>query len=369
MDISIFIPVYRESNQLAGMLNQLCSQDVSKEIFVTVDEPTPEFSEEIKRLDTEEIRLVVNEERKGKANALNDAFKASSGKVLLFLDSDVQITADPDFLKKIIMEMQMTDVLDIKKRVKKEKSFLSKMAYYEYFTYNVSAWLSSKYMKQCPAVNGAAFAIKRETFEKLGGFHKVVAEDIDLSTRVFLQDGTCTYTAEVEVKNVVYGDWNKWFKQRRRWAIGQALWTLAWYRELAKKFVKKPQVFLPGLFFLYPSIAIFFASAIVPSDWMYSSILFFSLFLSMKFNIMLPVFLVSLTTANMLKIITISLFGFALTALTFYGLSRKLGFKEMKLHEFFVYYFFYSSVWIALQVIGFVQVIALRKKTAPGWRT
>jgi cellulose synthase/poly-beta-1,6-N-acetylglucosamine synthase-like glycosyltransferase len=351
------------------MLNELCSQNVSKEIFVTVDEPTEEFSEEIKRLDAEEIKLVVNDERRGKANALNDAVKSSSGKVLLFLDSDIQITPDPDFLKKIIMEMQMADVLDIKKRVKKEKSFLSKMAYYDYFTYNVSAWLSSKYMKQCPAVNGAAFAIKRETFEKLGGFHKVVAEDIDLSTRAFLQDYTCAYAADVEVKNVVYGDWERWFRQRRRWAIGQALWAVDWYRDLAKKFVKKPQVFLPGLFFLYPSIAIFFASAVMPSHWMYSSLLFFSLFLSMKFNIMLPVFLVSLGTASLLKIAIISLSGFALTALTFYGLSRKLGFREMKLHEFFVYYFFYSTIWITLQAIGFVQVIVFRRKSGPGWKT
>ena len=135
------------------------------------------------------------------------------------------------------------------------------MAYYEYFTFNVSAWLSSKFMHKCPAVNGAAFAIKRETFEKVGGFHKVIAEDIDLATRAFLQDSSFAYTTDVEVKNVVFSDWGKWFKQRRRWSIGQARWTVDWYQDLIKKFVKKPQVFLPSLFFLYPSLAVFFLSA------------------------------------------------------------------------------------------------------------
>ena len=100
------------------------------------------------------------------------------------------------------------------------------MAYYEYFTYNVSAWLSSKYLHKCPAVNGAAFAIKRETFEKVGGFHRVIAEDIDLATRAFLQDSSFAYSTDVEVKNVVYSDWGKWFNQRRRWAIGQASWLV-----------------------------------------------------------------------------------------------------------------------------------------------
>jgi len=186
VDISIFIPVYKESNQLASMLNELNSQNVTKEIFVTVDEPTDDFSERIKHLEKENIKFIVNKERIGKANALNNTMKLSSGKVLLFLDSDVEIKKDPDYLRKIIMEMQHADVLDIKKKVSKGKSFLSKMAYYEYFTFNISAWLASRYMHKCPAVNGAAFAIKRETFEKVGGFHKVVAEDIDIATRAFM---------------------------------------------------------------------------------------------------------------------------------------------------------------------------------------
>ena len=369
VDISIFIPVYKESNQLPSMLNELNSQNVSKEIFVTIDAPTEEFTQKIKNLENENIKFIINKERIGKANAVNSTVKLSCGKVLLFLDSDVQISSDTDFLRKIIMETQTSDIVDIKKRVLKGKSLLSKMAYYEYFTYNVSAWLSSKYLHKCPAVNGAAFAIKRETFEKVGGFHKVIAEDIDLATRAFLEDSSFSYVYDVEVKNVVYSDWRKWFTQRRRWAIGQASWLVCWYRDLAKKFLKKPQVFLPGLFFLYPSVAIFFLSAVMPSLWMYNSLLVFSLFLSVKFNIMLPVFLVSLGTANLIKILTISLSGFAITAAVFYGFSRKIGFREMKLHEFFVYYFVYSSIWMAIIIIGSIQVIAFRKKTAPGWIT
>ena len=349
------------------MLKELSSQNVEKEIFVTVDEPTEEFSQELNNIEDKNVKVIINKDRLGKANALNTTVKLSSAKALLFLDSDVQISPDQDFLRKIIMELQQADILDIKKKVSKDNSFLSKMAYYEYFTFNVSAWLSSHYMHKCPAVNGAAFAIKRETFDKIGGFHRVIAEDIDLAIRAFLKDSSFAYTADVEVKNVVFSEWKKWLKQRRRWSIGQARWTVDWYQDLIKKFIKKPQVLLPSLFFLYPSLAVFFLSATVPSGWMYNSLLFCSLFLSVKFNIMLPVFLVSLSTANLIKIIVISLSGFAFTAATFYGFSRKLGFKEMKIHELFVYYFFYSNLWFAIQIIGYIQVIVFRKKIAPGW--
>ena len=366
-DISIFIPVYKESDQLGNTVDRLVSQNIDKEIFVTVDEPTPEFLEETKKLEGK-VQFIFNKERMGKANALNSTVKLSSGKALLFLDSDVQVSDDPDFLKKIVMELQHADVLDIKKRVIKGKSFLSKMAYYEYFTFNISAWLASRFMHKCPAVNGAAFAIKRKTFEKVNGFHKVVAEDIDIATRAFMENSSFAYTADVEVKNVVHSEWGKWFRQRRRWAIGQALWLKTWYLELARKFFKKPQVFLPGLFFLYPSVAIFLLSAIVPSLWMYNSLLVFSLFLSVKFNIVLPIFLVSLAMADVIKTVIVSLSSFAITATVFYAFSRKLGFP-IKFHELLAYYFFYSTVWMVIIIAGHIQVIAFRKKVAPDWRT
>jgi cellulose synthase/poly-beta-1,6-N-acetylglucosamine synthase-like glycosyltransferase len=266
------------------------------------------------------------------------------------------------------MEMQHTDILDIKKRVTRDQSFLSKMTYYEYLTFNISAWLASRFMHKCPAVNGAAFAIKREMFEKVHGFRKVVAEDIDLATRAFLENSSFAYTTDVEVKNEVHSDWRKWLTQRRRWSIGQALWLKDWYKQLARRFIKKPQVFLPSLFFLYPSVAVFFLSAVVPSLWMYNSLLVVSLFLSVKFNIALPLFLLSLATADALKILLISMSGFAFTAAVFYGFSRKLGF-QIKLHELFVYYFFYSSIWMIIIVVGHIQVFAFGKKAGPGWKT
>ena len=191
------------------MLDILCPQNVSKEIFVTVDEPTEEFSQKIQQLQRENVTFITNKERIGKANALNSTVQLSTGKVLLFLDADVGLPDDPDYLRKIVMDMEHTDILDIKKRVTKDKSFLSRMAYYEYLTFNMSAWLSSKFMHKCPAVNGAAFAIRREMFEKVHGFRTVVAEDIDIATRAFLAEGRFAYSSEVEVKNVVHSDWRQ----------------------------------------------------------------------------------------------------------------------------------------------------------------
>ncbi len=363
-EVSIFIPVFKQSEHLPNLLEKLERQAVSKEIIVTADEPTPDFLEKIKPFN--DVTLLVNEKRVGKANALNNSISHSTGKVLVFLDSDIELADDTCFLAKIVEKMKTVDVLDIKKKVERN-SFLAKMAYYEYFTFNISSWIASHYLQKCPATNGAAFAIKRETFEEVGGFHKVVAEDIDIATRAFLNDHSFAYTSDVEVRNVVFSNWKSWFRQRERWAVGQALWLKDHYRALFNKCIGKPQIFLPAVFFLYPPLISFSLSLLLPSSWVYDMFTMFSWFVSTKFGTVLPIFLVWIPTIDLLKGILIALSSFAVTSVLFYRFSKKLGF-EFKLHEVFVYYFFYSVIWIAVILVGYFEVLILRRTSAPNWK-
>ena len=364
-DVSVFIPVFQESQQLRHLLDKLVKQDVSKEIIVTVDEPKRGFFKETSQFN--DVKFIVNKKRIGKANALNNSVKESSGETLVFLDSDIDLPDDLSFLRKILERMKNIDVLDIKKKVQRN-SFLSKMAYYEYFTFNISSWIASKYLRKCPATNGAAFAIKREVFDEVGGFKKVVAEDIDIATRAFLNGHSFAYTADVEVKNIVCSDWKSWFRQRERWAVGQALWLKDYYKGLFRKCAAKPQIFLPALFFLYPPLISFSLTFLLPSSWVYDLLTVFSWFVSTKLSTVLPIFLISIPTADILKSVLIALSSFAVTAVLFYRFSKKLGF-EFKLHEVFVYYFFYSVLWIAVIFIGYFQVLVLGKHSAPNWKT
>jgi cellulose synthase/poly-beta-1,6-N-acetylglucosamine synthase-like glycosyltransferase len=364
-DISVFIPVLKQSEYLSKLLDRLTEQDVSKEIIVTIDEPEVRFLEELKRF--KNVKFIVNNKRLGKANALNDAVKQSSCKVLVFLDSDIALSDDSEFLSKVQEKMKDADVLDIKKKVERT-SFISKMAYYEYFTFNIGSWLASRYLRKCPAANGAAFAIKRETFDEVGGFNKVVAEDLEIATRAFLKDHSFAYASDIEVKNIVHSSWKSWFTQRERWAVGQALWLKDYYKKLFRKCIVKPQIFLSAVFFLYPPLVSFFLNFMLPSAWLNDLFTVISWLASTRFNTVLPIFLMSIPTADILKSVLIALSSFAVTAILFYRFSKKLGF-EFKLHEVFVYYFFYSVLWIAVIFVGYFQVLVLGKKSAPDWKT
>ena len=341
-------------------------QSADKEIIVTIDSPSKGLPETIKQFAG--VKFIVNNERVGKAKALNESVKQSSGKVLLFLDADIELLNDRYFLQKIVEKMRYTDVLDIKKKVANKDSFLSKMAYYEYLTFNVSSWLASEHLQKWLNFNGAAFAMKRTTFESMRGFRKVVAEDLDMATRAFLSDQSFAYTKDVEVSNVVHSNWSNWYRQRRRWAIGQALWLKDFYKDLFKKCTRNPQIFLPATVFLCPPLVSFFIAVILPSVWMQDALMMASWVLSTKLNTVLPIFFFSLTTADLLKSLLISMSSFGVTAALYYRFSRKLGF-EMKIHELFVYYFFYSVLWGAIIILGNFEVFVLRRKSAPDWKT
>ncbi len=359
-EISIFIPVYKESKLLPKILNALINQRVDKEIFVIIDEPT-QYSLDISKKFGKKIKFIINKKRIGKANALNNAVKLSSSEILLFLDADIEIPNDSNFLKKIIEEMKDADVLDIKKEVVKN-SFLSKITYYEYVGFNIGCWLAARFIKKCPSVNGAAFAMKRDVFNSIKGFRRVVSEDLDIAMRAFLKNYKFKYTKKVKVYNHVHSNWKNWIVQRRRWSTGVALWFKEWYKDLLKSCAKEPQIFIPALFFIFPSLAIILINFLIPNMIIYKIISVFLLFLLIKFNFALPILLFTTLGINLLKSLLASILSFLSFSILFFIFSKKLEFK-FKIHEFFFYYFFYSLVTLLFIITFIIKVWVFNKKS------
>lgn len=363
--ISVLIPVYKESKLLEKLLTELVSQTVEKEIFVIIDEPTEESLKISKKFE-KEVKFILNKKRFGKASALNKAAKLSSGKILLFLDDDIELQKDQKFLEKIIEEMEDIDFLDIKKEVVRD-SFLSKMAYFEYAGISIGSWLISGVIKKCPSINGSAFAMRRNVFNSLKGFRKVMCEDIDIAMRGFLKNYRFKYTKKVEVHNHVHSNWRNLMVQRKRWSIGTALWFKEWHRELLKNTVKQPQIYMPTLFFLFPSLILLILNFLVPVPLMYKLSYLFLLVIAVKFNFVAPILLFTTLGIDVFRYLFISLVSFLSFSVLFFILSRKLGFK-FKIHEFFVYYFFYSLLVLLIMIVGLIKVFVFKRKLVSDWK-
>lgn len=353
--ISVFIPVYRDSDLLEELLEGLVNDSYqNREIFVIIDEPTADAYRVIERF-RDKVHFILNDCRRGKVEALNEAVRASSGEILVFLDADVRLGECRNFLRTIALEMDGTDILDIKKKIIKD-SFLSRMVYYEFVGSNFSSFLYSKLVQKCFAVGGMAFAIKRETFEEVDGFAKVVSEDFDLAARAFFRNKRFKFTSKAEVYTKAPSKWRSWLAQRKRWGIGTGLWIKTHGGKVVRYIVRYPYIAFPCFLMLFPTVALMLFNHICS---LFPDVQLFNLIpraLASQLNLTNVPMLPPSITSILFTTLTNFFLGFIMFSIIFYTASRKLKFR-FSFAEFIAYYFFYQPISFLVLFAGIIAGI------------
>jgi len=365
--ISVLVPVFRESTLLEGLLTDILKDPYpSKEVLVVIDEPTDTSLNVVAKFKNR-IVFTLNEERVGKVKALNEALSYSSGNILLFLDSDVQLqAAEAGFLEILEKEMEEIDILDIKKSTIR-CSVLEKLVGYEYLGSSLVSWFFSKHVGKTLGLNGAAFAIRREAFERLGGFRRTIVDDFDLATRSFVENMSFKYTDRLSVSIKPQPGWSGWLKQRRRWGIATGVWLKDYYGLLARVWIKKPQVMLPSLLLMMPSLLLFLFNLMLP-DTLYLNILTLILSIVSRQPSFIPVS-IFLTTFGVLALrnsIT-SAIAFASLSCIFYLAAKRLGYHFNPI-EFLGYCLIYSPLSLLMNIVGIFRVFTNRDMIDLDWK-
>jgi len=367
--ISVFIPVYRESELLESLIKRILEDPYEdKEIFVVIDEPTREslrLTESFKG----KVDFILNGKRKGKVNALNEAVKKSSGEVLLFLDSDLRIDPNSEkFLEVIVEELEEADLVDIKKEVIRE-SLKARLVSYDYLGFNIASWILSKTLKKCIGLNGAAFAIKRSAFEALGGFSRVVSEDLDTGIRAFLKGLRFKYLKEIEVQVKAPSSWSEWFKQRRRWGIGIALWLKDNFKVLVRAVREYPTILLPSLLLVFPSLPLLLTSLIIPDELYIKALYIPLLLLSAHFSLLLPPIAFTSTTLFLIRNLFLSVGSLGAYSCVYYLLAQRIKYTFNPL-EFTLFYLIYSTLWLTIVIASIIRVCVLKQEDLNiDWKT
>jgi cellulose synthase/poly-beta-1,6-N-acetylglucosamine synthase-like glycosyltransferase len=350
--ISVFIPVYKGSDLLESLLEELtnCTYE-NREIFVAMDEPDEKSFEVVKKY-WGKVNFLLSGKRRGKVEALNSAIKISSGEILVFLDSDVQL-AGRDLLELIEREMAEAEILDFKKEII-NGSFISRMVSYEFLSSNIVSYLYSKLAQKCIGINGAAFAITRKVFEEIGGFSKAISEDFDLAAKTLLKNKKFKYTEKVKVYTKAPSNWRSWFNQRKRWGVGTGLWLKDYWRKLLRYVARYPHVIVPSFIILFPTfipillnyVSTNFLGCKIPN--------FLPSFFVMQSSILIPfipyigeVFLTSFTTIFL---------SFILFSALFYLASKKLKLR-FNFAEFLIYFLFYQPLASLILFAGIITAV------------
>ncbi len=264
--------------------------------------------------------------------------------------------------------MEGYDLGEIKKVIRGD-GLVARMTYYDYVGFNFGNYLFSKFIGKCVGFNGAAFVMWRDSLKKLGGFKPSVAEDLDTGVRSYFHGLRFKFINSVSVMNEAPPSWREWFLQRKRWAIGGALWIKEYWRKLLKVARKNPKIVLVSILMLFPTLAVMMLSLLLSNNLFEKIILLTLLTASSTFSFLVP--LVALTSYKFLysfvKNLVVSIIAAIIFGLYFYNACKKLG-LSFDIKSFLIYFFVYSPLWLMLLSAGFIRVFIFRKEDVEGWK-
>ncbi len=266
--ISFIIPIRNEAEEtLISAVKRFALLDYPKDLYEVIvvsddDEARAKrlklLSEWYARLYGITLRFVRREKPVGfKGGALNFAAEIAEGDLLVFLDVDSRF--GPDVAWRIAcnstdkgavflgwsgyspLPTMLGRLLELSYRV-----FLEKMA------------ILGRYLHDKPIMLlGSGFALSRNFLRSIGGFCHCVADDYELSTRIFLRGGHIRYVPGAPVYVEIPGTYGAFKSQYARWVFNSA-WVL---RRYVRDIVKLPwplthKVDLLSNFLQHPLISI-----------------------------------------------------------------------------------------------------------------
>ncbi|MEM3659603.1 MAG: glycosyltransferase family 2 protein [Thermoproteota archaeon] len=362
--VSVIIPSFKGSHKLVELVNKLVEDDYrNKEVLVVVDAPSPEVAEKLRY---QPVKTIFRQSRQGRVSALIEAFKQSSGDLLIFLDDDVCITGE-GFLSRVVESMKCFEIGEFMKTVEGQ-GLLAQTVNYEFMSFNYGSMLLANRTGKCLGLNGAAFAIWRPAYEKIGGFRPKIPDDFDLGIRSYVAGLRFGFLKSPSVVNYAPSGWRDWFKQRVRWGIGAAVWVKENWRTLLKIIREEPSLILLLLFLILPSLAsftiTFFLNTLLEDRLIWVGLLTLSSLYSgllpfaTIFSYGLFVKILLLFTKTLIALIA----AFAFFSAFYYRIAREMGFR-FNLAKFAFLYFVYSPLWFTILLSGFIRVFVFNKNS------
>ncbi|MBI4018147.1 MAG: glycosyltransferase family 2 protein [Candidatus Aenigmarchaeota archaeon] len=210
--VSIIITTHNEESVIEPTLRSAAALDYPDFEIIIVDsssDRTPEIARKYGR-------VIRDRARKGKPHALNLGVRAAKGEVLYILDADS--LPEKGALRKLVAALQTHDVATGINILQNKQSFTARIARLQVALFNALEIIGYNIVGTV-MLAGKNFAIKKETLKKMGHFSHELAEDVDLSLRLYdagktvaLVDAFCFEQAPP------YLSW--YLKQQRRWILG-----------------------------------------------------------------------------------------------------------------------------------------------------
>jgi len=191
------------------------------------------------------VKVIRRNSREGfKAGALNNAMKYSKGDVIVVFDSD--FIPPRDFLTHIVQPFKDPQVGYVQARWSFDENLDenlitvfagTNLLIYHHLFYPFKSKQGTIYL------SGSAMAIRRDAFEKVGGWKAgTLAEDAELTLRLASEGYKSVYLPYLRADNQLPYTLNVFMKQQARWSTGVLeAFFMNWKRILSSKKLKPIQ--------------------------------------------------------------------------------------------------------------------------------
>ena len=238
--VTIMIPAHNEESVITNTVENILKIDYPNfEVIVIDDRSSDNTASVIKDLEAkhEQVRALIREKDAfpGKSAVLNDALKMAHGEAILVFDADA--TVEPDFLNKLVPNLEPADVGAVQARKiirNKDVNFLTRCQNNEY-TFDTYLQVSRDAIKGAVELRGNGELIKRQALEDIDGWNNyTITDDLDMSTRLHIKGWDVRFCPDACVyeEGIVYVF--PLFRQRRRWLEGTIRRYLEYFGEAMK---------------------------------------------------------------------------------------------------------------------------------------
>ena len=224
--VSIMIPAHNEESVIAHTVENIRNLTYKNIEIILIDDRSEDNTLEVIKSLADKFDNVKYLSRKkdafpGKSAVLNDALVIAQGEAILVFDADA--TVEPDFLLKLVPNLEPEDVGAVQARKvirNSDTNILTKCQNNEY-TLDTYLQVGRDAIKGAVELRGNGELIKRKALEDIGGWNNyTITDDLDMSTRLHIKGWDVRYCLDAKVYEEGVCYIIPLFRQRRRWLEG-----------------------------------------------------------------------------------------------------------------------------------------------------
>ena len=372
---SVIVPAYNEENSIQETLASLITLDYPDnkiEIVVVNDgstDKTKEYVESFINKHSQKKIVLLNQENKGKARAMNRGLEIIKGEFFACLDADSFVHSNALQEMLPLFENEKIAAVCPLLKVKKPENVLQKVQWSEYIINMFYKLLNAKL--DCIHVTPGPFSVyKTKIIKDLGGYdEKTITEDLEIAIRLQKHHYKIVQTFDAVVETVAPKTWKSLFWQRVRWYRGSVDNSINYRKMMFNKkygdfgFMRMPTIILSGIIAIVLMTTLVRELLIQLSQWFFSlkAINFdiFTLIKNLEFNfnfLSLPFFKLFIAGTLLAISFFVMIYSFRLVKekITNYGKTW-----VSLITYLLIYSFFLTIVWV---YIAFLFVS--KKKTS-----